>query len=234
MIVQKIFLAFLFAGASVNGFAIPSCVQANRNQNQMRLFMSDVSGMLYQEQEKLIVNRGELEEEMMSKSAKPLEIMKIKIRGAGGGGGFGGSSSSRKGKNSSLKAEGKEYAKVLKKNGVVRIDNVLSNNVADAMREYVYALRKKSETEVAAGDIKSIQRFADVLLKKDRCDLTLPFGEDIITEAMNEALRESAVAQTIASILGKDATLYEFSTLISDPGSQRQCLQYVSISCNLN
>jgi ectoine hydroxylase-related dioxygenase (phytanoyl-CoA dioxygenase family) len=224
MIVQKIFLAFLLAGASVKGFVIPSrsCAQANRNQ--IRLFMSDVSGMLYQEQEKLIVSRGELEEEMMSKTAKPLETIKIKIRGAGGGGGFGGSSSSRKGKNSSLKAEGKEYAKVLKKKGVVRIDNVLSNNVADAMREYVYALRKKSETEVAAGDIKSIQRFADVLLKKDRCDLTLPFGEDIITEAMNEALRESAVAQTIVSILGKDATLYEFSTLISDPGSQRQCL----------
>ncbi len=227
---RNIAFAFLVAGASVKGFVIPSrpCVPANRNQ--IRLFMSDVSGMLYQEQEKLIVNRGELEEEMMSKTAKPLETIKIKIRGAGGGGGFGGSSSSRKGKNSSLKAEGKEYAKVLKKQGVVRIDNVLSNNVADAMREYVYALREKSEAEVAAGDIKPIQRFADVLLKKDRCDLTLPFGEDIITEAMNEALRESAVAQTITSILGKDATLYEFSTLISDPGSQRQCLQYVYIS----
>ena len=43
---------------------------------------TDVSDLLYQEQEKIIVQRGELEETFVT-NTKPLEASKIKIRGAG-------------------------------------------------------------------------------------------------------------------------------------------------------
>ena len=184
---------------------------------------SDASDLLYQEQEKLIVSRGELEEELMKGTASPLAANKVKVRGAGKAGGFGGGSSSLKISSAALKAEGKAHAKVLKRDGVVRIDNVLSSEQADKMREYVLSLREKSMEEVLAGKVTSIQRFANVLLRKDRCDLTMPLGkDDVIADSLNEVIRESAAAQTIKSILGKGAVLYELSCLISDPGSQRQ------------
>lgn len=181
---------------------------------------SAASDLLYQEQEKLIVQRGELEETLIS-NVTPLEAPKIKIRGAGKARGFGKASSSSSNNN---KAEGKEYAKVLKKEGVVRIDNVLSSETADALREYLYALRRKSESEVEEGKIQPIQRFADVLLKQNRCDLTVPMGDDIVTKALDESLRVSPIGAILSSIFGEDAVLHEFSCLMSDPGSQRQVI----------
>jgi len=186
--------------------------------------MSDVSDLLYQEQEKVLVRRGELEEELMAGTSSPLEANVVKVRGAGKSGGFGGGGSSgKKISTAALKAEGKAHAKVLKKNGVVRIDNVLSSDQADKMREYVLSSRQASVEEVESGKVPSLQRFADVLLRKDRCDLTMPLGQDdVIADSLNEVLRESAAGQTIKAILGKGSVLYELSCLISDPGSQRQ------------
>uniref|UniRef100_A0A7S4JJ73 Uncharacterized protein n=1 Tax=Odontella aurita TaxID=265563 RepID=A0A7S4JJ73_9STRA len=194
--------------------------------NAPALRMSDASDLLYQEQEKVLISRGELEEKLMSGTASPLEASKVKVRGAGKAGGFGGggkSSGKKKTSPAALKAEGKAHSKILKKDGVVRIDNVLSGGIADRMREYVYSLRSEAEEEVESGKIQPIHRFADVLLRKDRCDLTLPLGkDDIISEALSDLLRGSAAGQTIKSLLGKGPVLYELSCLISDPGSQRQ------------
>ena len=162
-----------------------------------------------------------------SSNITPLKASIVKVRGTGKSGGFGkaGGSSSKSGiKSAANKVEAKTHSKILLKDGVVRIDNVLSPKVADRMRDHVYALRRKAEDEVKAGTVQPIQRFANVLLKKDRCDLTIPLGndDDIVTDALNEVLRESAVGQTIATILGDDAVLYELSCLMSDAGSQRQ------------
>ena len=188
-----------------------------------RLDMSDVGDLLYQEQENILIRRGELEEELLAENSSPLEANVVKIRGAGKSGGFGGGGS--KTSPAALKAEGKAHAKVLKKDGVVRIDKVLSSDQADTMREYVLSLREKSLEEIKSGKVQSLQRFANVLLRKDRCDLTLPLGQDdVIADSMNEVLRESAAGQTIKTLLGKGSILYELSCLISDPGSHRQNL----------
>lgn len=179
----------------------------------------------YKLKEQALVDRGVLEETLMAHTGSTLEASKVKVkevRGAGRSGGFGGASSSTKSKKAAFKTEAKTHAKVLKKEGVVRIDSVLSAKTADRVREYAYSLRYKSEEEVEAGAVEPRQRFANVLLRKDRCDLTIPLGDEVVTEALDEILRKSAVGQTIEAILGKDATLYELSCLISDPGSQRQ------------
>ena len=189
-----------------------------------------VSNLLYQEQENIIVRRGELEEGFVT-NATPLLAPAIKVRGTGKAGGFGNAASGGGGSGrstaSSSKAEGKEHAKVLMKEGVLRIDGVLSPDTADSVRDHLYDLRRRSEAEVSEGKIQPIQRFAQVLLKRNRCDLTIPLGggsNAIITKALEEALCKSPVGSTISSIFGDGAILHELSCLMSDPGSQRQVI----------
>lgn len=186
---------------------------------------TDVSQLLYQEQEKIIVQRGQLEEKFVT-NAKPLEATVIKVRGTGKAGGFGKSTSSGGGSKNkaSSKAEGKAHAKILKKEGVLRIDNALTPDTADAVKEHLYNLRYQSEREVQEGKIQPVQRFANVLLKHNRCDLTIPLGDEIITKALKESLCNSPVGATISSIFGDGAIFHEFSCLMSDPGSQRQVI----------
>jgi len=193
------------------------------------------SGLLYQEQEKMIVSRGIMEEELMSKNKLITELVSpnIHVRGMGSAGGFGGGGgkvggAKQKGrsnkKNVAWKTEAAEYAKILERDGVVRIDNVLSPTLTDQIRKYAYDLRLTSEQEVREGKVQPIQRFADVLLKTNRCDLTIPLGEEIVSDALNQVLRESPVGYTISNILSESAVLYELSCLMSDPGSQRQVM----------
>lgn len=166
----------------------------------------------YAEQENLLFERGQLEESLITNKS-PLEPPILVSRK---GSGFGKSLSS-------TKADSKEYAKILK-SGVVRIDNVLLSSTADAVRDYLYKLRTESEKEVDEGLIQPIQRFATVLLKKNRCDLTVPLGDEIITKALDETLRQSSNGSTISNIFGSEAILHELSCLMSDPGSQRQVI----------
>jgi ectoine hydroxylase-related dioxygenase (phytanoyl-CoA dioxygenase family) len=194
------------------------------HRNRSRCLLSDSSNLLYQEAEKVLVNRGELEETLVT-DAIPIEANVVKLKGVGKAGGFGGgSTSSASSLKKTNKAEAKAHSKVLLEEGVVRIDNVLSDNVADQLRSYLYDLRQTSEQEVENGQVQPMDRFANVLLKKNRCDLTIPLGNDIVSQALNEALRLSSVGATISSILGEDCILHEFSCLMSDPGSQRQVI----------
>jgi len=198
--------------------------------------------LLYEEQEKLIVQRGIIEESLVT-NATPLLAPTIKVRGVGKAGGFGGGgggsnnksskSASSSSSSSSYKAEGKAYSNILLTEGLVRIDNILSTDTANQLRHYLYALRSQSEIDVQCGKVQPIQRFADVLLKRNRCDLTIPLGSggssgggggknEIVTMALMESLVQSPIGATISSLFGKDATLHEFSCLMSDSGSQRQ------------
>lgn len=189
-----------------------------------------ISNLLYEEQESIIVRRGMLEEGLLT-NVTPLLAPQIKVRGTGKAGGFGNSASGGGGSGrstaSSSKAEGREHAKVIIREGVLRIDNVISTTTVDKLRDHLYELRQTSEKEIATGKIRPIQRFAQVLLKQNRCDLTIPLGvpgHEIITVALEEIICNSPIGSTISAILGKDAILHELSCLISDPGSQRQVI----------
>jgi ectoine hydroxylase-related dioxygenase (phytanoyl-CoA dioxygenase family) len=62
-----------------------------------------------------------------------------------------------------------------------------------------------------------------VLLKTNRCDLLLPLAQQPL-KALSEVVVENkgVMGHVIEIMLGKQAVLYELSSLISDPGSQRQ------------
>lgn len=186
--------------------------------SRTRLF-SDPSSLLYEEHEKLLVRRGELEADLMKDSHQPL-LANI-VKGGGGGGGFGGGAGGSK--KSLLKTQAQSHAKVLRDQGVVRIDNVLPKELATEIRSIVYKMRAESEQLFQEGKLKNrLERFADVLLKENRCDMTIPIGPEWVAKALHSILVQSSVGITMQKLLGKDAVLYELSCLMSDPNSQRQ------------
>ena len=191
------------------------------------------SDLLYQEQEKLLVARGEFEGKLFHGKGTPLPAHIVKGTGSPSGG-FGKKQQPQKAKtktkfnptvntNQQLLAQAaKSHAQVLQTEGVLRIDKVLSS--ADALREYVYDLRQQYETEIDQGLKVPQDCFADVLLKSNRCDMPLPIDNPLVKQALQEVLFQTAVGSTIELLLGPDAVLYELSCLISDPGSQRQVM----------
>lgn len=205
--------------------ALTTTTTRNKKRTSSLQVSSDASELLYQEQEKILINRGIFEQELTTNNVSELQPTKVKVRGAGSAGGFG-SKNTPKSKGIT-QPEGKVYSQHLKDQGVVRIDNVLKASTAKKLRNYVYELRDISTKEVQDDNnsITSLDRFANVLLKTNRCDLTLPLGQanaDILSDALAEAILDSPVGSTIAATFGEDAILHELSTLISDKGSQRQ------------
>jgi hypothetical protein len=158
---------------------------------------------LYDVQEGMLIKRGQIEEELMAGNSTPLKASKPK--GVGGPTkGFGGAST---GSKNSFQQEAKSHVNVLRKEGVVRIDDVLSLKPADRMREYVFQLREDSLDQVAAATVIQIDRFADVLLPSKRCDLKIPLGESMsdgsktpVLAALHHGLCRSAVKSVIESL----------------------------------
>ena len=185
--------------------------------------------------------RGEFEARLME-NAPCTSLAPNIVKGTGSGGGFGGSSKGKtkrngngngntnsKGKSSTTttsrfqaQAQAQSHARILQEQGVVRIDHVLPPDLADVVRENVYTLREESEQLVASGKVPSSARFADVLLKHHRRDLTLPLNDDWAAAAAAQLLLESPVGFVLESLLTSRALLREWSCLISDPGSPRQ------------
>jgi hypothetical protein len=197
----------ILCGFGVPGFLLPTVFQRS----------SRISYSLYDDQETAITQRGAYEESIMKPS---IPLQPNKPRGSGSSGGFGGG---KRSKTSALKEQAKAHAQVLRHDGVVRIDDVLSQSLADELRQFVYTLRDIAEIEVAEQKVERRHRFADVLLRKNRCDLTMPLTE-LTYRALHALLCETPVGPTLQNLLGEDAVLYEFSCLISEPGSDRQVI----------
>ena len=193
----------------------PERMRSRKKNDIFRLF--DALPSLYQEQERLLVKRGVIESDLMAKSGSPISPSVSK--GTSAAKGFGASGGM---KPAEAKAAAKVHAKELRKSGVVRIDDIFPVAMADELREYVFDLRKRSEEQVQSGKVRQIERFADVLLKENRCDLTIPIEDEIVVDALLHVFQKTPVGKMMSSMLGKQAGLYELSCLISDNGSNRQ------------
>jgi len=223
LLVSAIFLNLTFTTGFSYGFSPAIAPKQNHQQRRCNYGLKDegfqlfdVLPSLYQEQERLLVERGAVEFSLMEKTGSHISASVSK--GTAAAKGFGVSTGM---KPQEAKAAAKVHAKELRKSGVVRIDDILSSEMADELRKYVFDLRQRSEEEVRGGKVKQIERFADVLLKENRCDLTIPL-EDIIVDALLQILQKTPVGKMMVSMLGKNAMLYELSCLVSDNGSNRQ------------
>lgn len=124
------------------------------------------------------------------------------------------------------------FAQILQQEGVVRIDQALKggggggdggddDDFIQCLRRNIIQLAQDAQNDVAQGRVAHKDRFAKCLLSDHRCDLLLPL-QGIYRQAVDALLLDSVVGSTIQTVLGKDATLYELSCLISQPGSARQ------------
>jgi len=153
-------------------------------------------------------------------------------------------------------------ARSLTREGVVRLNSVLSSSTAATLRREILERRShafaaissaqqgdtnKNRNDDGNGNGKSKSNnepqewrkyFADVLLKKERCDMFLPLVDNgdnddddddqgnipTLRKALQELLVSSSILSNtlIAAAGGDDIILYELSSLISEPGSPRQ------------
>lgn len=104
---------------------------------------------------------------------------------------------------------------------MVRIDGVLSEACADALRDCVDEERERALNEVEA-NVEASTRFADLVLLSNRCDLLMPLRGPVVS-ALQELLGESSrLAPLLEQVAGNDARLQEVACLISEPGSCAQ------------
>jgi ectoine hydroxylase-related dioxygenase (phytanoyl-CoA dioxygenase family) len=113
----------------------------------------------------------------------------------------------------------------------VRIDNVLSAELADALRDYLCDLRARGTADIESGIITDSQeRFADVLLNQNRCDLKIPLGPAPVNNALHHLLAmETSIVRDVMEYvfesydgIGKDAELWELNCFMSNSGARRQ------------
>lgn len=120
------------------------------------------------------------------------------------------------------------FGAVLMKDGVARINNILSEKTANNMLKYVKQKLEQTRKKVVAGEISALDRFGNVHNNEQRWDLLLPLEEDdMVLECLHEIFYNSPVLSTIESVFGEDDSkieLYELATLMSDPGSKAQPL----------
>ena len=235
------------------------------------MYMTEEQDMLLKEkgdlEASLMQTPTALEAVDIAKLVKKQESMARKAAGGGGGfggGGFGGGAKKTGGKKKKKQApkkaaqaakpsletetlqspEVQALTEIIREDGLVRIDNVLTADKADELRDYLIDLRKRAKDDIETGEIEdSQQRFADVLLNQNRCDLKIPLGPKPVHEALLDVLDEdedgtnkeatpSLVRKVIegvfdhyggsSSLKGSQASLWELNCFMSNSGARRQ------------
>jgi ectoine hydroxylase-related dioxygenase (phytanoyl-CoA dioxygenase family) len=184
-----------------------------------------------EEEDRILKDNGDREAKLMASSQAPLVAHKVKIAAVSSGGrGFGSKSIQQTSEAASdVLTYAKAYAKVLRKDGIVRIDNILPEALADSLKEYLVDLRARGTSDIENGIIlDSQERFADVLLNQNRCDLKIPLGPQPVNRALAYILHQTAIRTLVEYVFdsyggnGKDATLYELNCFMSNQGARRQ------------
>jgi hypothetical protein len=184
--------------------------------------------LLYQDQQNAMENRA-LYEETLLKKGKELKASKIRTASVKGGTGFGGGASVVDPNVQMAIAQ----TKVLNRDGVIRIDQALSSDVADKLREHI--LQQKDEaasiTEQDASKARALYGVENQ--RASRCDLQLSLLGNFGTD---NGAQNHVMADTLQDLLGKEGSLrhiyenlvtlqgefYELAAVVTDPGSTRQ------------
>jgi ectoine hydroxylase-related dioxygenase (phytanoyl-CoA dioxygenase family) len=233
---QKLFVSSLFLVVT-SAFFAPQIIQTKRQrdvqlhsvvqsvvteENGARKFM-----YMKPEQNALLREQGDREASLMKKQTK-LKATKIKVSL----GGFG-----AKKTKPDVATQASALAKVLKEDGLVRIDNVLDIKLCDSLKDYLVDLRARATADIERNVIIDSQdRFADVLLNQNRCDLKIPLGPDAVNEALHHILSQTVVRPLIETIYdsygvaGREATLYELNCFMSNTSALRQ-LVHADVVC---
>lgn len=122
--------------------------------------------------------------------------------------------------STTMEAVGGEEEKVrgmVEARGVVRVNDVLSEEASAEMSRYVDETLRAND----AGTTRdlSMETFGNVYCKKNRWDLKLAYDAPV-QRALGECVR--SMREVLTTTCGEDAELVELAALVSDPGSTRQ------------
>jgi len=141
-----------------------------------------------------------------------------------------------------------EQAKIVTRDGVLRIDKALSPALADAVREHVLEEQRLADEATSKNAHVSREYYGVENRRKKRCDLLLSLvapeeqeqeESSTTTSSKHNAAaiqRENIMPKVLNELLGQDGTLrliyeelvtmegefYELAAVITDPGSDRQ------------
>ena len=209
----------------------------------IRLEMASSSSafdLLYQDQQEAMLRRAVEEEQLLlsNRKAKELKAPKLKAKPPKSGTGFGGGSKNQMSTDPAARLA-LEQAKVLDRNGVLRIDNVMSGDLADRLRDFVLQQQALAEIETEK-DVSLSKAFYGVEnARKNRCDLQLSLLKGGYKADRGGVVDESephTLVEALSELLGVNGTLrpiyehlvtnqgefYELAAVVTDPGSNRQ------------
>lgn len=200
--------------------------------------------LLYQDQQDAMLRRALHEQRLLTKDKKMKELLAPKLvpAKAKSGTGFGGSASNRANMDPSARMAS-EQAAVVRRDGVLRVNNVISDTTADSLRVYVLGQQGIAAIETDRDASTSRTYYGVENRRKGRCDLQLSLlrggfaaylGDDDASDAarrsafaLGDALQEmlgsnGTLRRLYENLVTPDGELYELAAVITDRGSNRQ------------
>ncbi len=234
-----LFLIVLFSGVSKAFISTESNLRHRHELLSTTVLKVSASELLYQDQQQAMLRRATDEEGLLSEKKQPQELVAPKLKAAPPKAGTGFANNASMDVSARLAAE---QAKVMKRDGVLRINNVLSPETSDKLRQYLLDQQKAAE-EATEKDPRASKLYYGVeQSRKNRCDMHLSLtrgGIQASSEDTNEQNGgEHVVADALQEILGSNGTLrpayealvsnegefYELAGIITNPGSFRQMI----------
>jgi hypothetical protein len=210
---------------------------------------SSARDLLYQDQQDAMHRRAIHEQHLLTKGGvqtmKELLASKFVPSKPKSGTGFGGGSSSVNKDPAARMAL--EQADVIRREGVLRINNVISNETADNLRVYILEQQQLAKTETDKDASTSRTYYGVENRRKCRTDLQLsllrggfasyltPAGDENFKEGISSS-KTFPLGDALQEMLGHDGTLrslfealvtldgelYELAAVVTDKGSDRQ------------
>ena len=183
---------------------------------------------LYQDHIAATTRRANIEKTLLQPVKEMTETdVKSKVSKPASGTGF----SSKNSK--SLQAE--EWAKVLKSNGVIRLDNCLQKDTTKMLRDHVLSSMAKSKEEILKGEVGAREVLGMELERKYRDDYLMSFAPPAVEPggtyshpmaiALNELFGDNGkLRQLYEIIVTKKGILYELAAMVTEPGADRQMI----------
>lgn len=117
-----------------------------------------------------------------------------------------------------------QYLDSIIKDGVVRIDNVITQDLAIQLADFIRKELDKSILDVKNGKIETTERFSNMLSAGNRWDLKLPLNS-LITDTMKAICRsDCAFGKLLNSLVTEDGELFELAAFYTSSGAGRQVL----------
>lgn len=199
-----------------------------------RAFSDAARELLYQDQQDAMFRRSIEEEVLLNPRTLLLQAPKLKAITESGSG------FATKSSKGALLA--KPRAKFLKRDGVLLVENVLSDDIADQLRVYVLKQQKLAQNECLEDPRKARSFYGVEQARSQRCDLQLSLlrggykadggkknaDEDdthVLADALQEILGRNGslrdLYETLVTPLGE---FYELAAVVTHPGSHRQII----------